>query len=131
MGVLLISILILSLVLSSKINRITELVAETTKQKLVEQSLRDYTGTVSSERDVAIAKVQELEKEVSNWKLKYYKCNRTNDHDCETEISRAMLLNAPDDEQGRLLYESASRYTSANQGRYFDGKAARSRLVVQ
>lgn len=123
MGVLLLSVVILGKILSSKNDKINQFKAESKKQKIVEQSLRDYVGQVASERDIALKDVQQLKIQVSEWQLKYYKCNRNNDDDCEAKISRNNLLNAPDIEQGRILATNALRYASS--------QAARSGLVVR
>lgn len=95
-GVLLLATIILSFFLSSSVDKTDDLKVDTTKRGLVERSLRDMIGQISSERDEAIADAQNLKIQVTEWQLKYYKCNRKDDHDCEAEISRNNILNAPD-----------------------------------
>lgn len=131
-GVLLIATISLSLVVSSKSTTIEKLKADSIKQSLVEKSLRDLVGSVSSERDLAEQRAKQSEKQSTDWQLKYLKCKR-NDYDCncEDEISRNNVINAPDVEQGSILYINASRYAPASVNRLNDGQATRKGLVVQ
>ena len=64
-GVLLLATVILSVVLHSEINKVDSLKTDTTKRGLVERSLRDMVGQISSERDVAIAEAQQLKIKVT------------------------------------------------------------------
>lgn len=131
-GVLLLATIILSIVVSSKSATVEKLKADSTKQSLVEKSLRDFVGSVSSERDLAEQRAKQSEKQSTDWQLKYLKCKR-NDYDCncEEEVSRNNVVNAPDVEQGSILYINASRYAPASTNRLNNSEAARSRVVVQ
>jgi hypothetical protein len=129
-GIALLAVVVLSIVLHNKVDKIDTLETTAKKQEQVEQSLRAYTGRVTAENDSLKQVNDKLKEESVDWQLKYYKCKRINPDDCEDEIHSALLRFAPDDEQGRILYDYAIGYNQ-NNSRHNSGETTTKRLVVQ
>lgn len=77
-------------------------------------NLTDKARVLGAQKDSITVIKEQAEKESLEWQLKFYKQQRSNE-DCKDKVSRAMLDNIPDNEQGRLLYDNARRYGTNRQ----------------